>query len=76
MAARKPSPITRTGLGPIGLHTKIVDVPLHRVRRGSGPTSPKRSKMPSFGPSRGQKIGRENILPLVRGSGGARRVGG
>ena len=74
MAASKPSPIQATGLGPMK-KAGVVPTKVHRVRPSRGPTSPRSTPMPSFGPSYGQKVDRGNILPKVKGSGGSRRVG-
>ena len=75
--------IKQTGLGPVrntSLIGGLIPPKLTPVRASGGPKSPGKQPMPSFGGSKGNfgsRAGlRGTILPLVRGSGGARKVGG
>ena len=71
-AARSPSAIRQSGLGPYGgnkLRPKVTkSVRIGRVR---APSSPRSSRMPSFGGKPGTKATAARILPLIRGGGRA-----
>lgn len=74
------TPVKQTGLGPVkntSLLGGLMPPKLTPVRASGGPRSPGSTPMPNFGPSYGDRsVIRGQILPKVKGSGGARKVGG